>query len=1382
MSNLLADFTNQYQLSKTLRFELKPVGKTAEWIEKHDIIGVKDDELFGKDVEKAKHYKYAKRLLDAMHRLFIEDALALFRNPEFSQPLESKFKVLQTQDELKIDDDLENIFKSVFDHTAIRWIEEYQQQMPDFWQEDLAELEQKLATANDTKKRKGFQSAVKAIQKKLKDPSKVIKKEDIKVMYSNEDAIHLLEWKIRTEKVKITFKELEQGDNNNFIPVQILCEYLREFNQFYTYFSGFNENRQNVYDLSGEKSTSIINRTINENLVFHFANLKKWQKVKKSLLDATNILAQKGFDAKASLAKIEADLQFNADAFFTVRTFCSSMCQSGIDRYNEIIGGQPALEGREKVQGINEFINLCRQQAGAKRQLFPPMQGLYKQILSKSDKTFIPEFSDDKDLFNEIEKFHRDFFVEKNEKGRNLFENFIQASSELANDLTEEYDNIFLPCDKVNRLSNLLTGSWKNLKDEILEIIGEKEYTKRKNFSFTEITKALEEGKKMEHFSIDAKYSGQSLIHFFVTRFQEMLDTANTAWEDLLKKDVLNQEKLDDDRSEPGKKGFEQIAAIKAFLDAAIALAGFVRDWQADKDILKKDEPNRIWYDHLDDFTAKLQIIGLYNMTRNYVTKKPGATEKLKITFENATLLNGWDRNKETDNYGILLEKDHQFYLAVMTAKSNRLFDYAESSDDTEKKAQEKCEKRQLILASSNENCFRKINYKLLPGANKMLPKVFFAAGNEKLFNPSAEIVKIKQDKLYTKEKIEIHGKKNLYDYIDFCIKSLCKHPDWSKTFHFTPDSFKKPSEYESIDQFYRDVELQGYSISFDKIKESYINKKIESGELYLFQIYNKDFSQNKKKKGTDNLHTIYWKGLFEPENIKDTVLKLNGQAEIFFRKASIKYTPDKLAEGHHAKELKGKFSYPIIKDKRFTENKFFFHCPITLNFGAPSIPKKFDIKIREFLKNNPKVNIIGIDRGEKHLLYYSIVDQNGKIMEQGSLNTISNGFIPNGTTESRPIDYHEKLDAVEKKRDIARKSWSMIENIKELKAGYLSQVVHKLAELIIKYNAIVVLEDLNMGFKRGRFGVEKQVYQKFEKALIDKLNYLVFKSEKDRSNAGHYLNAYQLTNKFESFQKMSQQTGILFYTTASYTSTTDPKTGFLKNIYNQYKSVEKSVEFWKSFDSIIYNQPKDRFEFTYTLGKVASKNMYREKDEKETQLKKRTWTVCSCVTRSRYKKAQESQTEEQKQNTSSEQIGKRGKHEIFFVTDKIKETLQNNGIDFTKNKDIQALLITKNARSDASFQYSMLYCFNAIMSMRVTDDDKEKGSKENDFILSPVEPFFDSRTAPSSFPKNGDANGAYNIARKGICILQKINAADDVSKVSPGISKQDWQNYAQSH
>ena len=74
-------------------------------------------------------------------------------------------------------------------------------------------------------------------------------------------------------------------------------------------------------------------------------------------------------------------------------------------------------------------------------------------------------------------------------------------------------------------------------------------------------------------------------------------------------------------------------------------------------------------------------------------------------------------------------------------------------------------------------------------------------------------------------------------------------------------------------------------------------------------------------------------------------------------------------------------------------------------------------------------------------------------------------------------------------------------------------EVTIELSKMMVEHNAIVVMEDLNFGFKRGRFAVERQIYQKFENMLIEKLNYLVFKDKKVTEHGG-VLNAYQLTNK----------------------------------------------------------------------------------------------------------------------------------------------------------------------------------------------------------------------------------------------------------------------------
>ena len=70
-------------------------------------------------------------------------------------------------------------------------------------------------------------------------------------------------------------------------------------------------------------------------------------------------------------------------------------------------------------------------------------------------------------------------------------------------------------------------------------------------------------------------------------------------------------------------------------------------------------------------------------------------------------------------------------------------------------------------------------------------------------------------------------------------------------------------------------------------ISEADINKLDEEGKIYLFQIYNKDFAENST--GKENLHTMYFKNIFSEENLKDIIIKLNGQAELFYRRASVK-------------------------------------------------------------------------------------------------------------------------------------------------------------------------------------------------------------------------------------------------------------------------------------------------------------------------------------------------------------------------------------------------------------------------------------------------------------------------------------------------------------
>lgn len=508
-------------------------------------------------------------------------------------------------------------------------------------------------------------------------------------------------------------------------------------------------------------------------------------------------------------------------------------------------------------------------------------------------------------------------------------------------------------------------------------------------------------------------------------------------------------------------------------------------------------------------------------------------------------------------------------------------------------------------------------------------------------------------------------------------------------------------------------------------------------------------------------MHTVYWKMLFDSRNLENIVYKLNGEAEVFYRPASIKaedlivHERGKAIANKNASLSGGKaesiFEYDIVKDRRYSQDKFLLHVPITMNFCATS-EDTMNALVNKRVQECDNVRVIGIDRGERNLLYIVVLDSDGTILEQISLNSI----VSSGE-HAVQTDYHEKLNIKEKDRMAARKNWQTIENIKDLKEGYMSQVVHVISKLILKYNAIVVLEDLNMGFKRSRGSVEKSVYQKFEKMLIDKLNYLVTdksRSQDDALQLGGALNAMQLTAPFESFRVIGQQkqTGIIYYVPAYLTSKIDPTTGFANLFYCKYENIAKAQKFIGSFDGISYNTKEDYFEFETDYDKFTFK----------AEGTKTRWTICSYGNRI-----------EQFRNAD-----KNSSWDCRTVspTEEIKKLLEENEIEYLSGRDLVSTLISRN---DADFFKRFLHCFNLVVQLR-----NSSGDGMEDYIQSPVRNnngvFFNSSECDASLPKDADANGAYNIARKGLWVIEQIKSAEDTRKIKLAMSNKEWLRFIQ--
>ena len=1413
---VFSKFTNKYSLSKTLRFELKPIFETKDQLKKF----IDLDEI------RAKEYKELKKIIDEFHKDYIKNVLSSNTILD-NKDLESFFELWKSKDskenKKKIKNLQKNLRKQIVEHFKI-----------------LNPLLENFFKTENQERLRGF---LKSFDKKLY--KEFMEKEDKAILnkYLKKPIKRSIEKSPLFLKEFIHYILPEWLENSRLEEKERKLEIIKNFDKFTTYLTGFYKNRKNIYS-DTEQGTAIAFRIVNENLPKFFSNLQAYEKIK--------INHKKLKDQIENIKELKEELDyFNVKQIknlFKPEFFNQCLSQKGIDYYNTLLGGK-TFENKVKIQGINEYINLYRQDQKSQNKdrdiitkyssrNLPIMELLYKQILSdrESHSFVLDNFENKQELLNAIQEFSSLILAGENSEKQSILEKVHQLFTEDLLKSERDLGLIYIKGSQISAISHSLFGDWslipEALRDYFEKNSSQKDKGKSKNkklkkdfYTFEEVYKALDgywcqiDDKFLKKEKRDLPQQNLLVLYFrhlffhgdnriFQKDSNKKSDLAKQRGKYLQDSKIKNQKdsesqnskgegsreggdifwKLSEDKiagkdhllkffrqsqlefqkiynSSEKKQEFDdkEIEITQNYLNKFMDLFHLVNQVYLEKDRKKvmNLEKDSDFYNKLENYRNSLfPIISLYNKTRNFILSSKRVKKKIKINFEDSTLLDGWDINKEIKNLSVLFRKKEnncwKYYLGIMNKNSsetaNRLFDYHIQEGESEQKKKVKKElKNKVFYNSSGEDFYEKMNYKLLPDPSKMLPKVFFSTKHISFFKPSQKIKMIKDQKSYAKNDGQDFSIEDCHKLINFYKESLKKYQEWSKVFKF---EFSPTSQYRDISDFFNEVKNQGYNLSFDKIKSNYIEEKVKKAELLLFEIYNKDFSAKSKNrdKSKDNLHTIYFKGLFEEENLKDIILKLNGQAEVFYRKASSKAKrithprnqPIQNKKGNPKKE--SAFKYDLIKDKRFFEDKFFFHFPISLNFKQKKIkPFSFNQEVLRFLKDNKDINIIGIDRGERHLAYYTVIDQNRKILKQDSFNKMKYNY-ENSSGQKIEVEknYHELLDSREKERDKNRKEWKKIENIKELKSGYLSYLVHKISQLMIQYNAIVVFEDLNSGFKRGRFKFEKQVYQKLEKALIDKLNYLVFKDKK-ALDIGGYLKAYQLTAPFESFKKMGKQTGFLFYIPAYYTSKVCPLTGFMNLIYPKYKNVNQSQKFFSQFEGIYFDKQKDYFVFEYQDSKFNSR--------KES---KNLWKVCT-YGKNRYK-----------------WHNKTRKFISVNLTQKLKNLFEKYKIDYNQSDNLKPFIISQKEKD---FFFKLIDLFKLALQLRYTNPDTTD-ENDRDFILSPIADeggkFFDSRKATESDPKNADANGAYHIALKGLMSLKNIKNKKDKLEIQ-SITNKDW-------
>ena len=1330
MSEQFCGQGNGYSRSITVRNRLIPVGKTEE--------NLKNANLLNSDFERAQAYTEVKNLIDEFHRAFIEDVLS---------------------------------------KTKLDWDALYNQF-------DLFQAEK------DNSKKAKQKKELEVLQGKMRN-------EIVEKFKGDERYDKLFKKELLTDLLPAIIKDDDSGTITDKKTA------LDTFKGFATYFTGFHQNRENLY--SGEaKATAISNRIVNENFPKFYANVNVFEYMQKNF---PNIVSDTENSLKDFLKGKKLSEVFSKDNFNAV------LSQHGIDFYNTIIGGISGEAGKEKIQGLNEKINLARQQLPAeeKSKLRKKMTMLYKQILSdKKTASFIPVgFEKSEEVYNAVRQYKEHNF----DKARHTID-------ELVSNPDYDLNQIFVPAKELSAFSLSVFGSWSIAgsglflleKDKAKKELSEKQIKNIKkqidknDYSLIELQTAYNRWAKENGEQIDKTIT----ISVYAYRTDENTKEKNSV--NILEKVSEAYAKIDFERQENLQAEKEAATPIKDFLDEVQNLYHYFKLF----DYRGEEEKDSNFYYKLDEILSDLaEIIPLYNKVRNFVTKKPGEVKKVKLNFDNVSLAKGWDVNKESDYTCIILRKSGKYFLGIFNPQDKPNFNEENNANDFNKK----------------NDCYEKLVYKFFKDVTTMIPKCTtqlkdvkkhfesfsedFILENDSFLKPltiSKTVFDLNNTLYDGKKKFQIDYLRNTNDvdgynsavkeWIAFCMNFM---KSYKSTSVYDYSVLKDCSQFKQVDQFYNEINLLLYKIWFVNVEEAKIRNLVDSGKLYLFQIYNKDFAE--KSSGKKNLHTLYWENLFSEENLRDVCLKLNGEAELFFRpknenvkeirheKGSVlvnrttadgKSIPEEIYQEIYQFKNKKRASvsdeaqkwldggtvvckeatHTLTKNRHFTQNTYLFHCPITMNFKAPEITgKKFNQKVLKYLHKNPDVKIIGLDRGERHLIYLSLINQNGEIELQKTLNLVEQ--VRNDKTVS--VNYQEKLVQKEGDRDKARKNWQTIGNIKELKEGYLSNVVHEIAKLMVEHNAIIVMEDLNFGFKRGRFAVERQVYQKFENMLIEKLNYLVFKN-RAATEPGGVLNAYQLTDKSANVSDVGKQSGFLFYVPAAYTSKIDPKTGFadLLNL-RDLTNVHKKRDFFSKFDEIRYDAETESFAFTFDYKNFDGKG--------KSEMSATKWTVYSREKRIVYSPKSKS-------------------HSDVYPTDELKKIFEQCSIDFESGNNLIDSIMEIGAElkqnekptSDvANFWDAMLRNFKLILQMR-----NSNAASGEDYIISPVKNadgiFFDSRKEKelgdkAKLPIDADANGAYHIALKGLLLLKRFDKTEEsnLKKADMKISKADWFEFAQN-
>lgn len=899
---------------------------------------------------------------------------------------------------------------------------------------------------------------------------------------------------------------------------------------------------------------------------------------------------------------------------------------------------------------------------------------LSKQILSESDVN--EEFSPYKNM-EEVYSSVRDISGILMNKTLPNLKKFVLG---LGTEYPEDY--IFFGKESFNLISKITLGSYTLLKDVIIENFKTNNPPSKGVETKNYLNKCEKYYNEIEYLSLRelGNYVDSSKIISYFKKLGERNDEYSQKVDIITELSNLNSLVVDlCENSSKTSKMADKKRAIKEFLENAIKIRSYVKPFDNNQNYACETIISEIMCD-----LSELKRV--YDKTKAFFTKKNFKPNSFRVHFGCGEFLGGFACTNDDFQYKAVLFRDVDgIKLGVINSEKSR-------NTGSSKKISE------LIINAVDENS--------------------------------------------TLERI---------DFQNMTKQNLCKL-----------SKFDDITEDEKFEIIQKELSGRGYDVSYleqykgnimsafpmrimriKKTSREVIDKLVDEGKLFLFRLYNMDIDRNNGNQNV-GIHTKYFLETFYGDNFNmfNPQFYIAGNGKVMYRRRKVADNDEKgdffvhkagiPIENKSVKYQKIKptstYSYDIQKNRRFLHDQFELHLPLDINNGKLTLGLNKTVNMK--LMDGSFKHIIGIDRGERNLLYITIIDLDGNIVEQFPVNEF------NGT------DYNAKLSEIAKENKNKRSEWEAISSMKSMKDGFMGNVIGLITRLVLKYDAVIAIESLGMNFKRKRQKIEKNVYSSFEEALINKLNFLV---DKNLENGIPGSITCPLTLALKKYKGYSQN-GAIFSVPPTYTSAIDPVTGFV-NLFNMKDTKSEIINMFNKMERISYNKDMDRFEFKFDYKNFPNRKLSKEK------LQKTCWTVVSSGDKTR---------------TVKNQYG--SSVEIVNPTEEIKQVLGNAGADY-RTCNIKQVISTMNHEQ----LKDMLGCFKLVLKIRNTVGD-------DDYILSPVinesGNQFDSRLSDGTMPNDADANGSYNIARKALIEIRNMSENYETEPVKAEL----WLNTVQKN